>query len=345
MRTIERISTGVAPIHDELELCELNAQRSLHRDWKSALAMTLRCVLSTDADASHRVQAAITALKLATNIGDLATMDVVYQQVQGLLSVPEVRVQDRLVLIMIYDTIRGNGMVSAGAVRDLLLFAERTLPLRHRITIMLNCATALRRSGSPGESEAVCEELFHIAVSLHCFDLAAEACYQLIETYVDEGQMPKAVQWVTNHRRLRRPKSELQSHRGLRSAIARVHVWRKQWDAASQLLGSRTAAALWEDNVTMVRSATLATKIRLEIGRQAQRSDVAEWVAKLAPLNEVLRTVGAQDYECYSLYLGYRYLGEREVAEQMLISYATGERRDKRPLASEIAAEINRLAR
>ncbi|MEO6865575.1 MAG: AAA family ATPase, partial [Gemmatimonadaceae bacterium] len=44
IRTIESGSSARGEIHDDLELCELSAQRSLHRDWKSALETTLRCV-------------------------------------------------------------------------------------------------------------------------------------------------------------------------------------------------------------------------------------------------------------------------------------------------------------
>jgi DNA-binding SARP family transcriptional activator len=343
VRSLENISHASAPIHDDLELFERSAQHKLHRDWKSALTLTLRCVHSIAADPAHRVRAAISALKLATNLGDLEVMDAVYDEMTHLWSAPGVEPQDRLMLTMVYHTIRGNGSVCAEAARELLLVAERSTPLVHRLPIMLNCATALRRGGLPGESESVCETLFRLAVPLHCFDIAAEACDFLIEMHIDSGRVDCAGEWERNYRRLRRPKSELRAHRSLRVAIARVHAWRGEWGSAGKLLATPRTVALWDDAVTMLRSGALATKLRIEIGRAAPRDDIAGWILKLAPLNQNLRTVGAQDYECYSLYMGYRYIGNDREAEQLLRSYANLERRDKRPIAAEIADELTRI--
>jgi hypothetical protein len=343
VRALENVSHTKRPVHDDLELCELSAQRNLHRNWKSALEVTLRCVHSLGADAPHRVKAAITALKLATNIGDLETMDTVYNEMTALWTAPDVRPYDRLLLTMIYHTIRGDGGVSATAARELLLIADRTMPLLHRLPVMLNCATALRRGGAPGESEAVSEETFRTSVALHCFDIAADACDFLIEMHIDAGQTDLASEWERNYLRLRRPKSEFRSHRNLRVALSRLRVAHEEWNAADELLRSRTTAPLWDDAVAMLQSGAIATKLRIEIGRAAQRDVIVPWVAKLASLNDGLRTVGAQDYECYSLYLGYRYIGDAQAAEDLLTNYVGRERRDTRPLAADIAAELARI--
>ncbi len=343
VRSLEEYGGDAKTIHDDLELWELNAQRSLHRDWNSTLQMTLRCVYACDADASHRIQAAINALKIASNISDLDTMDAVYREVAPLSFQPNVAVQHRLMLHMIYETIRGRADAGTLAARELLLFAERTLPPRHRLTIMLNCTSALRRGGLPGEGEAVCESLFQSAVQFHCHDLAAEACNRLIEMHCDSGRVDIASQWAAKYRRLRRPNEELRSHRSLRIAIARVHIWRRQWDAAHRLLESPRSRPLWEDSVVQFRTAALATKVRLGVGQGVGQSELAEWVFKLANASSLLRTTGAQDYECYSLYLGYRYLGDVELAREFLDRYVRCERRDTKPVAPEIIVELARL--
>ena len=344
VRSLEAASTTYAPMHDDLELCELSAQRNVHRDWSGALELTLKCVRSAGADAPHRVQAAIIAFSLATNVGGLQIMDDVFQQIEPLLYCPGVRPQDRLMFTMMYSTIRGDKDTSATTARELLGVAERTLPSRYRMIVMLNCASALRRSGAVNESELVCESLFHIAVPLRCFDLAAEACNRLIEMHVDSGCPVDARRWVSTYRALRRPKRELRSQRTLRIAIARVHVLDSEWDAAAQLLGTAPGNRLWEDSVLMLRSAALATKIRVEIGRGTLPATLAPLVDELGILNQSFRTVGAQDYECYSLYLGYCYINESARAEGFLEQYVRRERRDNKPLAPEIAAEVARLA-
>ena len=343
VRSLEDYCGDAKTTHDDLELWELIAQRSLHRDWNGALQMTLRCVYAYDADASHRVQAAINALKIASNISDLDTMDAVYREAAPLSLQPNVPAQHRLMLTMIYETIRGSADAGTLVARELLLFAERTLPRRHRMTIMLNCTSALRRSGLPGEAEAVCESLFQSAVQFHCHDLAAEACNRLIEMHCDSGRIDIASRWAAKYRRLRRPNEELRSRRSLRIAIARVHIWRKKWDAAHRLLESPGSRPLWEDSVVQFRTAALATKVRLGVGQDVGQTELAEWVFKLANASSLLRTTGAQDYECYSLYLGYRYLGETGLAQQFLDQYVRSERRDTRPLAPEIIVELARL--
>jgi hypothetical protein len=125
--------------------------------------------------------------------------------------------------------------------------------------------------------------------------------------------------------------------------MARVHFWRSQWDAATTLLEPKNSPPLWDDEVMLFRSAALATKIRLEVGRGARRAEIATWVSKLSSLNNVLRTMGAQDYECYSLYLGIRHVGNMEAAAKLLETYVAHERRDTKPLAPEIIAELSRL--
>ncbi len=344
VRILEGASAFAVPCHDDLELCELGAQRNLNRDWNSAMVPLIQCARSTGADALHRVQAAISVFSIATNVGDRQTMNTVYSLVEPLLYSADVRAQDRLMFTMIYHTIQGDGNLGAMTARELLALAERTLPLRYRMGIMLNCASALRRHGAVGEAETVCEDLFHTAVSLGAFDFAADACNRLIEMHIDAGVIDSAHSWVSKYRSLRRPKSELRSQRTLRIALARVHVSREEWDYAGKLLGSSPGTRLWEDGVVMLRSAALATKMRVEMGRGANVGTLARMLRDLAPINESLRTMGAQDYECYSLYLAYHYIKESRVAERLLTTYANEERRDRRPLAPEIAVELARLA-
>jgi hypothetical protein len=146
-----------------------------------------------------RVRAVIDALKLATNLSDLDIIDAVYRDVSPLLSMSEVRTQDRLLIDMIYHTIRGAGGVSARCARELLLFAQRILPPRYGIPVLLDCASALRRSGSPSESETACDTAFHLAVPFGCLDFAVEACSRMIEMHRDAGRTDEAEVWAGNH--------------------------------------------------------------------------------------------------------------------------------------------------
>jgi hypothetical protein len=340
VRALETVSTSAHPIHDDLELYELSAQRNLHRDWKGALEQTLRCVRSSSADTSHKVKAAIIALKFATNTGELETMDAIYQEASTLATSPDIAVTDRLTLTMIYHAIRGDAQTSVDAARELRAITERTLPPRHQLSVLIDCAGALRRGGAAGEGQALYAVIFQISVPLQCFYFASEACHRLIEMYCDEGQIEQAAEWVNRYRRLRRPKAEMQEQRNLQLAIARVHLWQGEWRKAANIMGSTKAEAPWRDSVAMFRSGALAMKIRLDIGRLASHEVVTEWVMQLAQLSANLRATGAQDYESYSLYLGYRYIGDISTATQLLRRYAEQERRDKTPLSPEIRNEL-----
>lgn len=344
VRQLEGGLPTAGSIHDDLELCELNAQRSLHRDWERALDVTLRCVHAQEADASHRVQAAVSAFKLATNIGALDVMDAVHATISPLLSSEGVRTQDRLTFTMIYHTIRGDSRTAAQTARELLALVERIMAERHRISIMGDCAGALRRCGFAGEAEGIYAEVFRTSVVLGCFDWASEACHRLIEMCTESGQISVASAWAVRYRRLRRPKSELGAQRNLRLALARLHMSRGAWKQGKKLLEWPSVALLWNDPVAMFRSGAIATKIRLEIGCGSAPAIVAEWVTRLAPLNARLRRTGAQDYETYSLYLGYLHLGDVEQATQLLRQYAGTERRDATPIAQEIGDELLRIS-
>lgn len=343
-RSLEAAYSITAPIHDDLELMELNVQRRLNRDWNGSLVSATRCVNSAVADRTHRVRAAIFALKIATNVGALDEMDSTYKTAASLASSDDVTVIDRLTLAMVYHAIRGQTSFAAEAAHDLLAYAERTLPPRHRLGVMMDCAEALRRSAGLDDAVQIYDSVFHTAVPLQCFDIAAAATHRLIEIYCDSSQMDRADLCVTRYRKLRRPQIELRNQRHLRLAIARVHIWREEWDAAAALMELRKCEPAWKDRVAMLRSGALAMKIRLDIGRAEDKSKLSEWIAQLAPLNDRMRSTGTQDYETYSLCLAHRYVGDSNTAEVLLRSYVSRDRRDYAPLSNEIADELGRLA-
>ncbi|MEO7040641.1 MAG: AAA family ATPase [Gemmatimonadaceae bacterium] len=343
IRSLRFGCSTTTPMHDDLELMELNVQRRLHREWNSSLTAAMRCVNSAAADRTHRVRAAIFALKIATNVGALDDMDVTYKAVAPLASADDVTVIDRLTLAMVYHAIRGETSSAAEVAHELLAYAERTLPPRHRIGVMMDCAEALRRGAGLTDAAEVYDSVFHTAVPLRCFDIAASATHRLIEICCDSSQMDRAEMCVTRYRNLRRPKIELRNHRHLRLAIARVHVWRKEWDSAANLMEFPKCEPAWKDRVGLFRSAALAVKIRLDIGRSEDKSTLKEWIAQLAPLNECMRSTGTQDYETYSLYLAHRYVGDLDTAETLLRNYVSDERRDYAPLSLEITNQIGRL--
>ena len=344
IRELEGVATGHADTHDDLELLDLSAQRWLHRDWPSALAATLRCVHAADAPTNHRIQAAIGALKLASNLGELATMDSVYDAIRPFHLTCADEIQ-RLTLTIVYETIRGDVNSGTAAARELLAHAKRKLAERHQVTIMLDCASALRRGGDEGECESVCTEILRAGMQFQNMASAAAAATHLIEMHVDARRLEAAARLLKHCRGVARKHPLFAESQALRIAMARAHLLLGESAAAARLINPRGHRPLWLDTVTMSRSAALATQLRIELVTRADSSILARHLAELNELHTRLRSIGTQDYETFSLYLGVRELGQPERAAALLMDYVRVHRRDKPPLSSEIASELDSVAR
>ncbi|MDQ2889606.1 MAG: AAA family ATPase [Gemmatimonadota bacterium] len=343
VRSLEGAGSLPRVFHDDLELRELAAQRGLHRDWNNILARTLQCVDATGASASHRFHAGIYALKLASNLGHAETMDQVYRTLQQLSSSASVGDVERLTSDLVYHAVRGDCAASVRAARALVSVARTTLPLRHQLPLLLDSVSPLRRGGAAGEAEAICTEIFRAAAPLGCSDLAAGAVAQLVEMYIDFDRCVEAENALTEYQQLSRLNARMPFRINVSIAAARLLVCRERWEAARRLLSPEGTSPLWTDEVDMARSSALATMLRVSCGSGAARDLVATKVAALASVNQRLWTTGAQDYECYSLYLGMRYIGDTDLAIAYLRKYVFQIRRDQRPFTNEILAECARL--
>jgi predicted ATPase len=329
--------------HDDIELLGLDVEWHVHRDWHSTLQSALRCVMASDADASHRVRAGIVALKVATDLGQTATMHEIYQVLSPLARESSVSELDLLPLEMIYHAICGDCATSAASARSLLDYVSAREPDLVHLCTRLNCAAALCRAGHFSEGEHEHTVIFERALQLGAHNMAAEISQHLLQTYLDIGAMDAAEAWA--HRCINLPHlgAIMQGQRTLRLALARIELWRGHPDAADHLLRDGSNP-LWDDPVTMFQAAALATKLHIEIARESGADVVARLVTRLEPLNDRLRPIGGQDFETFALYAGMKHCGRDEEAVAFLYTYITQERRDPAPLRKEIAAEVARLA-
>ncbi|MGI8548712.1 MAG: ATP-binding protein [Gemmatimonadaceae bacterium] len=325
---------------DDLELLALDAQWHAHRDWNVTLENAVRCSLSITSTPHHRVRAGIIALKVATNLGNAAAIDDLYRSLEPVAQDASVSDIDRLILQMVYDSVRGNHPMAASSARDLLSAIRELTPEIRYLCMRANCATALCRAGELAEGEREYTNIVDRAVALHAHTIAGEISLHLMKTYVDAGRMEDAEIWAHRYIGLRRPQSELWHQRPLRLGLAQIELWRGNFDAAEHLL-QNDSNPLWNDPVPLFQATALATQIQADIARQREPSSVAVLVAKLELQSAHLRSLGGQDFETLALYAGMEYTARRSEATSMLVNYVQCERRDISPLPPEIVAQVD----
>ncbi|MDQ6738087.1 MAG: hypothetical protein M3Z30_10365 [Gemmatimonadota bacterium] len=344
VRQIEQCYSDSASVHDELELCSLNARRYSSREQGETLRLAKECISSLAANPAHRVAAAIIALKVATNVGDLEGMDEVHKSVGPYLDDPSVSATNRISLLMIYHAIRGDAATAAILARDLLGIVQTSLSPVHQLVPMMDCAGALRRAGAPGEACRIYRDIFELAKKSHVMDMAADAAHRCIEISCDAADFATASEWIDRYYATTAANYGGSVHYSLRGAIARVRISERNWREADELLEPAGCAPLWSDPVAMFRNSAIAVKLRLELDRGTPADEIAKWVHDLAKSHASLRDTGAQDYEAYSLFLGYRAIGDAASAIDMLRSYVASQRRDITPLCAEIQRALANYA-
>ncbi len=329
--------------HDDLELLVLEAQWHTHRSWDATLASAIACSRAEAADPRLRVRAGILVLKIATNLADPAAINAVYRTLNSVAELPCISSADRLLFRMIYHAVCGSHSDAASAARTLLADVRDSTPEIRHLATRVNCATALCRAGDFSQGEREFIDVFHRAVALHAETFAGEISQHLIKTYLDIGKMEEAERWSHLYMGLHRPQSELWNQRPVRLGLARIEIWRGNMDAADHLL-SNGNDPLWNDTIPEFQAASLAAKIRVEIGRKRSAHELLPLVEKLDSLSSRLRSLGSQDSETLALYLGMSYIGHRSDAAHMLVRYIQSERRDSFAPLPELAAEIERIS-
>ncbi|MGI8509980.1 MAG: ATP-binding protein [Gemmatimonadaceae bacterium] len=338
----DQVCTQSEPPRDDLELLRLDAEWHAHRDWRVTMESAMRWAVDDAAAPQHRVRAAIIALKIATNLGDLAVISDIYDAVAPISEDPAVTRIDQLTLNMIYHAICGDHSVARCEARALLACLDAEPGEIGHLCARTNCANALCRVGESEEGERAYIEAYDIALNFRVYTMAGEICQHLVKTYLNGNRMQEAETWVHRYMGLQRPQTELWHQRPLRLCLARIELWRGNAESAAYLLHN-DGEPLWEDPVPLFRMTALATKLQTEICRDAAPDSVCGLVLQMETLSCELRHVGAQDVEMLALYRGMRYVGRPDEAKALLLMYVGQDRRDNLPLVPGLAAEVQAL--
>jgi DNA-binding SARP family transcriptional activator/tetratricopeptide (TPR) repeat protein len=318
--------------HNTYELLLLEARRRRGYDFTDLLYETMRCVEQKTASAAHRIGAAITATKVATDFGRTDYIDAVYDQVLPLFNSPGVSEQAQLELQIIYRTLRGKEAVQLEDLQrfaDLVRTSEGELAYSHALQ---TSATVCRHSARYREGlEFLSAASDHATVNrLHA--RLPELSLAFARLHIAAGEFKKAGEAL--------PEASKQANEGNAALNDELHFMEARLAVETGDI-TRAVAAL-KCVVEPISAFSVsrrgyyyALEIHIRLAQRADVGDVSSLVAELERAHCQVRALGQQDFEAYALFLGLRYIGQLERATERLREYSEN-RRARWPLPQAI---------
>jgi DNA-binding SARP family transcriptional activator len=326
--------------HNEFELQLLAARHQSTLDFSALLEDVKPCVCSPDASASHRVKAAVFALKIATDIGPPAVLESIYGHVSHMLHNTEISETARLEVNIIYRTTRGNEVVP---IRDLQLFVESARATGGELAYsnaLLTAAAACRISGRFEEGLAFVAKAFEHAASNKRPARFSRILVCEIRLHITAGAFDKAESTLNRLIQCPIPSDDAFAQSEVKIYQARIALNKGDVRAASVALGDDQ---IFSRRLSPRRQAH-AIALRLHIGLQEKigEDEIRSLVSALELEHFKVRGLGGQDFEAYAFYLGLRYIGEPARALATLREYVGTIRRSMLALPMEIQEVMER---
>lgn len=328
---------GCTHAHDDVELCLLDAQWQLQDNWESTLQAAVACASAADASPAHRVRGAATALKLATNSGQLTVLRDVFEHVAGVLNEPDVDPGDRICVEMMYHAVGGSLPLAAQYARALIRVSAR-MPEPSRLRALANAAAALARAGSLFEALDLCDTAAHDAARRGLTPLAMAACHRAANICLDAGELDFAVSWVDRLAAHVVP-GDVARQKAVLLAAARLHYHAGRLDAAESSL-RHEGVPIWQNTAPAFEATSLATAIAIAARSKRDVAEVRTMLARVLPLHRRLQAMGAHDFLAFAIASGYEYVGETSQAAKLLRTYLTKHRREGVPVSERFTAMV-----
>jgi DNA-binding SARP family transcriptional activator len=319
--------------HNTYELLLLEARRRRGYGFTDLLYESMRCVENTSASAAHRIGAAITATKVATDFGRTDYIDAVYDQVLPLFDNPDVSEQAQLELQIIYRTLRGKDAVPLDDLQrfaDLVRMSEGELAYSHALQ---TSATVCRHSARYREGlEFLSAASDHATVNrLHA--RLPELSLAFARLHIAAGEFKKAGEAL--------PRASKQTNEGNAALNDEFHFMEARLAVETRDIPGAVAAL--KCVVEPISAFTVsrrgyyyALEIHIRMAQRADVGDVASLVSELERAHCQVRALGQQDFEAYALYLGLRHIGQLERAAVRLREYVNEHRRVRWPVPEAI---------
>jgi DNA-binding SARP family transcriptional activator len=321
--------------HNDYELLLLKARHRSALDFTALLDETIHCVESIDATFAHRVEAAVLAMKVAVDFGLGETLDRLYEQVSPLLEDPNVSERTRLELEIIYRTERGDAPVP---LEQLYRFVEVGRSNGTELSYsraLLTASSACRISGRYTEGLGFVAKAFDHATRNKLHSRHVEIIFGLVLLHISAGQFEKADQAHREIGKYPLPSDNSKIRNEILCHEARIAL------ELGQVARALTAFSGIEPASPMLSVTRKGYYLALEIRIRMLRGDVQgieALVSELEKTHRQMRSVGSQDFEIYSLYLGLSAIGDKNRGVALLQDYVLRHRRSKYPVPPSIAA-------
>jgi tetratricopeptide (TPR) repeat protein len=318
--------------HNAYELLLLEARRRRGYGFTDLLHETMRCVEQKTASAAHRIGAAITATKVATDFGRADYIDAVYDQVLPLFDNPDVSEQAQLELQIIYRTLRGKTAVPLEDLHrfaELVRMSEGELAYSHALQ---TSATVCRHTARYREGlEFLSAASDHATVNrLHA--RIPELSLAFARLHIAAGEFKKAGEAL--------PEAAKQTNEGNAALNDELHFMEARLavetgDIPKAVAALKCVVEPVSGFTVSRRGYYFALEIHIRLAQRADLDELAPLVLELERAHCQVRTLGQQDFEAYALFLGLRCIGQFERGAERLREYFE-HRRAKWPLPPAI---------
>lgn len=326
-RQIRNRNPSISSQHDAFEILLFDASYRSSLEILELLPETKRCIECEEALTEHRIQAAVIALKVASDV-DAFAIDAVYEIAEPLLAKTASNDPCRLEVEMVYHSIRGDGGRGMAAAATLVDLARRSNDPIRLARALTNAANSYRINGTYENAEACLTEVTEWCLKHHLIERAAITMQNLVKLNLAKGAIRLAREVLERRKALPRTGENL-------VAITHQHVV-EAWLAIKE---GKPALAAYEFSQLPKcaiarespgrRAAYLAVEIQVLLSDEAWLPETLRPLAtELEELHTRLWDMGLQDPEAESLYLALKAMGETSRAKSLLQEYLTKHRRE-----------------
>jgi hypothetical protein len=326
--------------HNDYELLLLNARYRSGVDHLTLPAEASECVQDTNASPAHRVEAAILALKLAADSGDMDVFARVYEIVLPLLldgSVPE---RSKCELQIIYQSTLGDGLVP---IEDLHHFARAALAAdgelgySRALTISaVACRVSGRYKAGLEFTSMALEHARSHRLASRCNDIKLAE----VQLHIAAGEFETANRVLQDARTGLGQSDNVRVQNEIKCNDALLAIQAGDFDRALAAFRTVDKESLPLYSITR-KGFYLALELNLLLQSGAGTSVITTILEELEQTHLKMRRVGFQDFELQSLYLGMCEHGQRARAQQLLKEYFHMYRKAKWPIPNELARALS----
>lgn len=337
-RQLRARSTPSSGRHDAFEIMLLDASARTSLNFMELLAEITPCVECSEASPEHRIQAAVVALRIATDV-DPTVMDSVYRKVEPLLSETVGNNVDRTEVEMVYHSIRGDGGKGIAAARALIEAARQSRDPLRLARALTNAAMACRINGTVAESEECLSEAFNCSIKHHLIDRATVTLHGLARLSLSTGDTIRAREFLRRSRALPTVPENLVSMTEQHVLEARAALKEGNFlEAANTFETVREISFAYSPSR---RAGYVALEIQIRVAQGDDPAILRPLVSELESAHKKVWAMGLQDFEAESLFVGLKAIGEERRGYSVINEYLSTHRRDRCPPSPYLTSILN----